>query len=59
MPIRVDSTRETEEIQAYQERYDVRGLPTVVIIGSNGEESGRVTEFVPPDRMLRLLRAAE
>lgn len=56
--IQVDATRQTEAIERYMERYNVVGLPTVIVIGSDGEESGRITEFVPPERMLELLRAA-
>ncbi len=56
--IRADSTRQTDQVEAYMERYQVIGLPTVVIIGADGEESGRITEFVTPERMLTLLRAA-
>jgi thioredoxin:protein disulfide reductase len=56
--IRVDATRQTEEIERYMERFRVAGLPTVIVIDSSGEESGRITEFVPPERMLELLRAA-
>lgn len=57
-PIRADSTQQDEPITTYMERYDVRGLPTVVVVEPNGEESSRITEFVPPERMLQLLQAA-
>lgn len=58
LPVRVDATQEDERSEAFMERYQVRGLPTVLIIDSSGEESARVTEFVPPDRFLPLLRGA-
>jgi thiol:disulfide interchange protein DsbD len=58
VPVRVDATQEDEASERFMRRYEVRGLPTVLVISSVGEESARVTEFVPPDRMLALLRAA-
>lgn len=57
-PIRADSTHQDEPMATYMERYDVRGLPTVVVVGPDGEESSRITEFVPPERMLQMMQAA-
>jgi hypothetical protein len=34
----------------------VVGLPTVVLLGSDGRERARFTEFVPPDRFLTAIR---
>lgn len=58
-PIRVDATTTDDRVAGYMERYEVLGLPTVVIIGPDGQERARLTEFVPPDEMLGHLRAAE
>lgn len=37
--------------------YGARGLPLVVLHGSDGSETARVTEFVEADKMLELLRS--
>jgi thiol:disulfide interchange protein DsbD len=37
--------------------YGARGLPLVVLHGSDGRELARITEFVEADKMLELLRA--
>lgn len=54
--VMVDATEPTPEIDALQREYRVRGLPTVILLDGQGRESARVTEFVPPDRMLTLLQ---
>lgn len=57
--VMVDATEPTAEIDALQRTYRVRGLPTVILIDGAGREAGRVTEFVPPARMLELLRRVD
>jgi thiol:disulfide interchange protein DsbD len=37
--------------------YGARGLPLVVVHGSDGKEAVRITEFVEPGKMLEMLRA--
>jgi len=54
--VKIDATEPTPEIDALQARYQVRGLPTVILIDSQGREAARVTEFVPAPRMLALMR---
>ncbi|MEZ4391840.1 MAG: cytochrome c biogenesis protein CcdA [Polyangiales bacterium] len=54
--VMVDATEPTPEIDALQRDYRVRGLPTVILLDAQGREAARVTEFVPPDRMLTLLQ---
>jgi thiol:disulfide interchange protein DsbD len=54
--VKVDATEPTPEIDALQARYQVRGLPTVLLIDSSGREVSRVTEFVAPPRMLALMQ---
>lgn len=54
--VMVDATDPTPEIDALQRDYRVRGLPTVILLDGRGSERARVTEFVPPARMLTLLR---
>lgn len=54
--VKVDASEPTPEIDALQARYQVRGLPTVILLDSQGREVTRVTEFVPAPRMLALMR---
>ena len=35
-----------------KDKYHVVGLPTVVVIDSEGQEKVRFNEFVPPDKFL-------
>lgn len=58
VPIRVDATRNDAASEAFMARFEVRGLPTVLVIDESGEVRARITEFVPPERMLEALRAA-
>lgn len=59
VPVRVDATRQDQRAVRFMERYQVLGLPTVLIIDSQGEERARITEFVPPGELLPSLAAAE
>lgn len=56
--VKVDATDPTPAIDALQARYNVRGLPTVLLFDGTGREVSRVTEFIPPARMLELMRGA-
>ena len=55
--VRVDATEPTPAIDALQTRYEVRGLPTVLLFDVSGREVRRVSEFVPAPQMLGYLRA--
>lgn len=55
--VRVDATESTPALDALQARYQVRGLPTVLLLDASGREVARVSEFVPAPRMLQLMRA--
>jgi thiol:disulfide interchange protein DsbD len=55
--VKVDATNEDDAaIDKVKDRYSVVGLPTVVLLGSDGVERARFTEFVPPDRFLDAIR---
>lgn len=57
--VKVDATEQSDSILALQQRFSVLGLPTVLVFDSQGRESVRVTEFVPPSRLLALLRGVQ
>jgi thiol:disulfide interchange protein DsbD len=55
--VKVDATNEDDAaVDRVKDRYRVVGLPTVVLLGSDGIERARFTEFVPPDRFLTAIR---
>lgn len=43
------------EAKALQKRYGVYGIPTLVLVGPDGGETGRMVGFVPPEEFLRKL----
>ncbi len=57
--ILVDCTRSTDKIRSLLDQYDVKGLPTIVLLDSSGKrrEDLTVTGFVEPKRFLEILRA--
>lgn len=57
--VQVDASDPTAEIEAIQREYQVRGLPTVLLLDSQGHERARVTEFVPPLRMLSMMQQVD
>lgn len=57
--VMVDASEPTPSIDALQAQYHVRGLPTVILLDGEGRERERVTEFVPPARMLELMRRVD
>ncbi len=44
------------EVQRLIEKYDVRGVPLVVLVDSAGRRHS-YPEYIPPDRMLKLMRS--
>ena len=55
--VKVDATNEDDDaVDKVKDRYRVVGLPTVVLLGSDGVERARFIEFVPPDQFLAAIR---
>jgi thiol:disulfide interchange protein DsbD len=67
--LKVDATEETPETERVMKKYDVAGLPTVLMMACKddrppecavpGEGPARVTGFLPPPEMLERLRRLE
>jgi thiol:disulfide interchange protein DsbD len=58
--LKVDLTHfDSPEAEALRKKYNISGVPTVVFLKSNGEESGdsRVVGFVPPTEFVKKLKA--
>jgi thiol:disulfide interchange protein DsbD len=59
--VKADYTRtDNPQVVALAKQYDVRGLPTVIFIGPDGQERRelRLTEFAPPKQFLELMDKA-
>jgi thiol:disulfide interchange protein DsbD len=58
--VKVDATQEDDPaVDRVKDKYRVVGLPTVVVLGSDGNERLRFTEFVPPERFLDAIRSID
>jgi thiol:disulfide interchange protein DsbD len=58
--VRVDATDEDDpQVNAIKGKYKVVGLPTVVVLDSQGKEQARFNEFVSADRFLAAIRAVD
>jgi thiol:disulfide interchange protein DsbD len=56
--VQVDATSDDDPaIDEIKDKYGVVGLPTVILLGANGQERARITEFVPPEQFLSTLRS--
>ncbi|MFO8008243.1 MAG: cytochrome c biogenesis protein CcdA [Candidatus Brocadiia bacterium] len=44
------------EVERLVDKYDIRGVPTIILRGTAGEQAA-YAEYIPPERMLRLMRA--
>jgi thiol:disulfide interchange protein DsbD len=54
--LRADVTEMTPEHEDWMKRFQVLGVPTLVLFGSNGAEEARAIGFVEPERLFVLMR---
>jgi thiol:disulfide interchange protein DsbD len=55
--VRVDATDNDDPVVSEtMEKHEVRGLPTVLVYDSNGQEAVRCTDFVPPQPFLEVIK---
>ncbi len=58
--LEVDATVDDDpKVVEVQKRYEVVGLPTVILLDSDGTEKKRFTDFVPPEEFLPAVQAVE
>lgn len=58
--VKVDATSDDDPaVDEVKNKYGVVGLPTVIVLGADGRERARITEFMPPDQFLSTLRAVD
>jgi thiol:disulfide interchange protein len=55
--LRADVTEANDEVDAWMQRYAVRGVPTIIFYAPTGGEAARVVGFVEPSRFLELMEA--
>jgi thiol:disulfide interchange protein DsbD len=56
VPLKFDATNDDDpQVDQVKKKYNVVGLPTVVIFDSTGKERVRFTEFVPADKFLKAI----
>lgn len=54
--VKADVTEENDETSRVVKRYDVRGVPTVILFSSKGEERQRLVGYVSPEEMLEAMK---
>ncbi len=69
VPLKIDATEESDQVDKLASKYNVPGLPTVLMMACRdarppecaipGEGPTRVTGFIPPPEMLERLRRVE
>lgn len=50
--LRADLTMETDATKAVTERFDVRGVPTLILLDANGREVQRMVGYVSPEELV-------
>jgi thiol:disulfide interchange protein len=57
--VKADVTPENHLTTELQQKYDVRGVPTVILFSSRGDERQRMVGYVGPDELLAAMRAVK
>jgi thioredoxin:protein disulfide reductase len=57
--VKADITNETDETEQVVNEYDVKGVPTVILISPVGEETHRMVGYVGPDELLQAMRRVQ
>jgi thiol:disulfide interchange protein DsbD len=55
--VRADLTEDNDHTSSVVERYDVRGVPTVVLLAPDGREKQRFVGYVGPQQLLEAMRS--
>jgi thiol:disulfide interchange protein DsbD len=57
--VRADVTRDNDSTSAMVEKYDVKGVPTVILFSPRGAEAHRMVGYVGPDQLLEAMRSVK
>ncbi len=55
LALKLDFTKADPDIEALRKKYGVSGLPTVMILGPDGEERARFSSFMTPEDVVKWL----
>lgn len=53
--VKIDSTEMNKEVEKVHSRFNIRGLPTIIILDSKGGEFKRITDFIKPSTLIKYL----
>jgi thiol:disulfide interchange protein DsbD len=55
--LKVDMTKSiSDEKTKLRKQFNVKGMPTIIFINSNGKEVTRITGFVEPEKMIKIIK---
>jgi len=57
IPVKLDLTQNDASAKAYQKKYGIVGMPTVILLSPQGEEMARFEGFRPPDEVKAFLNS--
>ena len=57
--VKADITQDNDATGALVAKYDVKGVPTVILVTPQGSEAGRLVGYIGPDEMLAAMRAVK
>ncbi len=55
IPLKLDYTKSTDELEALRKKHNIGGLPTVMIVGPDGTERARFNTFMEPEEVVEWL----
>jgi thiol:disulfide interchange protein DsbD len=58
VPLKFDVTAGTDEDEARQARWNATTLPAVIFVDAEGNELARVSQYLPPQKFLKILEPA-
>jgi thiol:disulfide interchange protein DsbD len=56
VPLKLDMTKKNEATSKIQKKYNILGMPTVILMSAEGKEFGRFAGFKPPKEVAEFLR---
>ena len=57
--VRADLTQDNDSTNELVEKYEVKGVPTVILFSPRGAETHRMVGYVGPDQLLQAMRSVK
>ena len=57
--VKADITQDNDATGTLVAKYDVKGVPTVILVTPQGSEASRLVGYIGPDEMLTAMRAVK